>query len=246
MNNFIYTHKSNLLRIKRLLNALLKFDLVKYPTPELDRRIKFLKNNAVSVVLDVGANIGQYGSELRSIGYKGKIISFEPTKDAYIKLSSLSKKDKNWTTLNHSLGEFDGDSEINISKNSVSSSILNSLPQLIESAPNSKYVAKEKISVKKLDTIFRNLQLDNDTIYLKIDTQGYENMVLNGALDSLKKIKIIQIEMSLIQTYESTLSFEQMIEKLTALGFKLISIESGYYDKKTGNLLEVDGVFIKK
>lgn len=81
---------------------------------------------------------------------------------------------------------------------------------------------------------------------MKIDTQGYENMVLNGALDSLKKIKIIQIEMSLIQTYEGTLSFEQMIEKLTALGFKLISIESGYYDKKTGNLLEVDGVFIKK
>ena len=81
---------------------------------------------------------------------------------------------------------------------------------------------------------------------MKIDTQGYENMVLNGGLNSLKKIKLIQVEMALIPTYEDSLSFEQMIEKLTALGFKLISIESGYYDKKTGNLLEVDGVFIKK
>ena len=96
MNNFIYTHKSTLLRIKRFLNAMLKFDVVKYPTPELDRRIKFLKNNAVTLVLDVGANIGQYGSELRSIGYEGQIISFEPTSDAYTKLAALSKKDKKW------------------------------------------------------------------------------------------------------------------------------------------------------
>ncbi len=244
MNNFIYTHKSTLLRIKRFLNAMLKFDVVKYPTPELDRRIKFLKNNAVTLVLDVGANIGQYGSELRSIGYEGQIISFEPTSDAYTKLAALSKKDKKWNAFHYSLGEFDGDSEINISKNSVSSSLLNNLPQLIESAPAAAFVAKEKISVKKLDSIFNDLRTDSDTVYLKIDTQGYENMVLNGALESLKKIKIIQIEMALIPTYEGSLSFEQMIEKLTALQFKLISIESGYYDKKTGNLLEVDGVFI--
>lgn len=246
MNNFIYTHKSTLLRIKRFLNAMLKFDVVKYPTPELDRRIKFLKNNAVTVVLDVGANIGQYGSELRSIGYEGQIISFEPTNDAYKKLVALSKKDKKWETFHYSLGEFDGESEINISKNSVSSSLLNNLPQLIESAPSAAIVAIEKISVKKLDTIFNDLLTDSDTVYLKIDTQGYENMVLNGGLNSLKKIKLIQVEMALIPTYEDSLSFEQMIEKLTALRFKLISIESGYYDKKTGNLLEVDGVFINE
>jgi FkbM family methyltransferase len=160
---------------------------VKYPTPELDRRIKFLKNNAISVVIDVGANIGQYGSELRSIGYEGKIISFEPTNDAFTKLEALSKKDKKWDVFHYSLGEFDGDSEINISKNSVSSSLLNNLPQLIESAPAAAFVAKEKISVKKLDTIFNDLRTDSDAVYLKIDTQGYENMVLNGALNSLKK-----------------------------------------------------------
>ena len=246
MNNFTYAHKSILLRIKRFLNTLLKFDVVKYPTPELDRRIKLIKNNEINVVLDVGANIGQYGSELRSIGYKGKIISFEPTKDAYTKLKALSKRDKKWAPFHYSLGEFDGISEINISKNSVSSSLLNNLPQLIESAPSAAFIAKEKIIVKKLDSIYNELLTDSDKIYLKIDTQGYENMVLNGAFNSLKKIKILQIEMALIPTYEGSISFEQMIEKLTSLHFKLISIESGYYDKKTGNLLEVDGIFINQ
>lgn len=246
MNKLILKNKSILLRIKRFLNRFLGFDIVKYPTPELDRRIKLIKNNNISVVLDVGANIGQYGTELRSIGFGGKIVSFEPTKDAFEKLVKISKGDKNWVVCNFSLGDFDGESEINISKNSVSSSILNSLPQLTESAPEAKFIAKEKILVKKIDTIFDELNLENEKIYLKIDTQGYEDKVINGAQNSLKNVSLIQIEMALVQTYEGSLSFDKMSEKLDSLNFKVTSIESGYYDKKTGNLLEVDGIFINK
>jgi len=246
MNNFIYKNKSWLLKAKFFLNSNLKFDIVKYPTPDLYRRIKLLKNNNISIVLDVGANIGQYGSELRSIGYKGKIISFEPTKEAYEKLSKVAKKDSNWEVHNISLGEFDGWTEINISKNSVSSSILNNLPQLTESAPNAVFINKEKIQVKKLDSIFDSLDIKSQNIYFKIDTQGYENMVLEGAKCSLSFITAIQIEMSLVPTYEGVLSFEQMSEKLKNLKFEIFSIESGYYDKQSGRLLEVDGVFIKK
>ncbi|WP_445456277.1 FkbM family methyltransferase [Flavobacterium sp. HNIBRBA15423] len=233
------------MKTKLFLNSNLKFDIVKFPTPELYRRIKLLKNNNISIVLDVGANIGQYGSELRSIGYKGKIISFEPTEEAYEKLSKVAKKDPNWEVHNISLGEFDGWTEINISKNSVSSSILNNLPQLTESAPNAIFINKEKIQVKKLDSIFDSLNIKNQNIYFKIDTQGYENMVLEGAKYSLSLITAIQIEMSLVPTYEGALSFEQMSEKLKNLNFETFSIESGYYDKQSGRLLEVDGVFIK-
>lgn len=245
MINFIYKHKSFFLKLKRKLNSTLGFEIIKYPTPELDRRIKLLKNNKITVVLDVGANIGQYGTELRSIGYKGRIISFEPTKDAYNKLLKNSKNDKLWEVYNFSLGDFDGDAEINISQNSVSSSILNNLPQLTESAPGAKFVAKEKIEVKKIDSVFDTFSLDKERIYLKIDTQGYENMVIDGAKNSLDKITGIQIEMSLIPTYEGAISFEEMMKKLNSLNFKTTSIESGYYDKRTGNLLEVDGIFFK-
>ena len=78
MNNFIYKNKSLLLKIKRALNNTCGLEILKYPTPELDRRIKLLKNYNIDVIIDVGANIGQYGAELRNIGYEGKIISFEP------------------------------------------------------------------------------------------------------------------------------------------------------------------------
>ena len=246
MNNIIYKNKSFLLKVKRFLNSTFKFDLIKYPNAELDRRIKILNNLNISLVMDVGANIGQYGSELRSIGYKKKIISFEPTSDAFKKLKKISKKDLSWEINNCSLGDFDGETEINISKNSVSSSILTNLPQLIESAPEAKYINKEKIKMKMLDTIFNENQYENESIYLKIDTQGFEEKVLNGALLNLSKIKIIQIEMALVPSYEGTLSFQEMTKKLNKMDFEVFSIESGYYDKKTGRLLEVDGVFINK
>lgn len=245
MNKFIYKNKSFLLKIKHFFNSTFGIEIIKYPTPELDRRIKLLKNYNIDTVLDVGANIGQYGSELRNIGFNGKIISFEPTSDAFKKLEKLAKNDKNWDVYNFSLGDFDGETEINIAKNSVSSSMLESLPQLTLSAPDAKFIDKETITVKKIDTIFNELNLKNKNIYLKIDTQGYENMVINGAKNSLTQIIGIQIEMALIPTYEGAITFEAMIEKLKSFNFNTTSIESGYYDKNTGKLLEVDGVFFK-
>lgn len=245
MNSFIYKNKSSLLRVKRKFNSIFGIELIKYPTAELDRRIKLLNHYKIDVVLDVGANIGQFGSELRNIGFAGKIISFEPTSEAFKKLEKMANNDDLWQINNFSLGEFDGETIINISKNSVSSSILKNLPQLIESAPNAVFTSTENIVVKKLDTIFDELQLDGKNIFLKIDTQGYESMVILGAENSLQKIAGLQVEMALIPTYEKSVPFHDLSQKLVNKGFKITSIESGYYDKITGKLLEVDGVFFR-
>lgn len=243
MNSFIYKNKSWLLKLKRFLNKTLGFDIIKYPTADLIRRQRLLSNENISLVLDVGANIGQYATELRSIGYKGTIYSFEPVSESFNKLKKASKNDPNWQVFNFSLGDFEGETEINISKNSVSSSILNNLPQLTESAPDAVFVTKETIKIKTIDKVFKELNLEGENIYLKIDTQGYESKVIAGAENSLKEIKALQIEMSLIPSYEDVISFENMIKLLEKKNFSVFSIESGYFDTKTGKLLEVDGIF---
>lgn len=245
MNNFIYKNKRFLLAIKRKFNAITGLEIIKYPTPELDRRIKLLQHYNIDVIIDVGANIGQYGSELRNIGYKGRIISFEPTSEAFEKLAKTSKNDTKWEIHHSSLGERDGKTTINISKNSVSSSLLDSLPELTQSAPEASFIKKEEIEIKKLDSIFAALNIENKNIYLKIDTQGYESLVLDGARESLKKISGIQLEMALIPSYEGGITFQEMINKLNSFDFKLATVESGFYDKVTGKLMEVDGVFYK-
>lgn len=245
MNSFIYKNKSSLLKLKRSLNKFFGLEIVKYPTSELERRIKLINNYNIDVIIDIGANIGQYGGEMRSLGFKGEIFSFEPLKEAFEKLAKNASNDSKWNVFNCSIGEKDGETSINVAKNSVSSSILEHLPQLTESAPQAEFVIKEVIQIKKLDSLFESLNIKGKNIYLKIDTQGYEEMVLLGAENSLEFIKGIQIEMSFIPSYDGAMTFDKMKEKLNNLGFLLLALENGFYDKKTGKQLEVDGVFYR-
>lgn len=245
MNSFILKNKSTLLKLKRTFNSLFGIEIIKYPTNELDRRIKLINNYKIDVILDIGANIGQYGGEMRNLGYKGEIISFEPMKKAFYKLQKNSSRDTNWKIYNYSIGEKDGQTTINVSKNSVSSSLLNNLPQLIDSAPEATFIEKEEIEIRKLDSIFESLGLEDKNVFLKIDTQGYEEMVLKGAEKSLQFVKGIQMEMCFVPSYEGAPTFDIMKKKLNDLDFQLLALENGFYDKKTGRQLEIDGVFFK-
>ncbi|MBW4358930.1 FkbM family methyltransferase [Flavobacterium taihuense] len=245
MNKYLYKNKSSLLKLKRAFNSFFKIEITKYPTEQLSRRIALLHYHKIDVILDVGANIGQYGAEMRNIGFEGDIFSFEPMTKAFQLLEKTASKDPKWNVLQFSLGEIDGQTNINISKNSVSSSLLDQLPQLTESAPEAVFLEKEMIQIRKLDTIFETLNINNKKIYLKIDTQGYEEMVLQGAENCLKNIIGIQIEMAFEPSYKGSLTYHEMKSKLKTLGFQLHAIENGFFDKKTGKQLEVDGIFFR-
>ncbi len=56
----------------------------------------FLVNRQVNVVLDVGANVGQFGQALRKRGYHGEIVSVEPIEEVFHRLNELVKRDRNW------------------------------------------------------------------------------------------------------------------------------------------------------
>ena len=209
------------------------------------RRMMLFKANKINKVLDVGANIGQYGKLLREIGYEGKIISFEPLQECYNELVNYIKGDNYWEAYNYALGDFDGTSSINIAGNKDSSSLLEMLPSHIKHRPNSKYIGKEKIEIHKLDSIFNDLFNDNDNLFLKIDAQGYEYLILEGAKESLPAIKGIQLEMSLEELYKGEKLMCEMISYLGNKGFKLMSIEPGAVDNVSGQMFQVDGIFFK-
>lgn len=234
-----------LLRAKRILNRLFWIEISRYPLPHLSRRIKLIHTHQIDTIIDIGANIGQYASEMRNIGFTGQIFSFEPLKEAFQKLQKYSSKDTLWKVFNYSIGERDGKAIINVAKNSVSSSLLQNVPELIESEPDARFIGREEIQMHKLDSIFEWLNLENRNIYLKVDAQGYEEMILLGAQKSLGCIKAIQIEMSLVPSYDGSVTFDEMKHYLNKLGFYLAAIESGFYDKKTGKQLEIDGIFYR-
>lgn len=237
-----------MLLIETINNIIRKFgaEIVRFPKGDLERRVKMINHNKIDLIIDVGANKGEYTSELINLGYKGAVESFEPVREVYAKLVKESKNHNQWNTHNIALGDFDGETEINIAGNINSSSLLNMLPKHEQSAPQSKYVRKEKILVKKLDSIFTTLLKNNSKVFLKIDVQGYEMAMLKGAENSLKNIQGIQIEMSLESLYEGSVLYKEMIKYLEEKGFELYSIENGFADPLSGKLLQCDGIFFKK
>ena len=202
-------------RVKKNIHNIARkagFDIVRYEprTHPLARRKKILSTYQISLVLDVGANVGQYGQQLREIGYKGNIVSFEPLSVAFNELKRRSEQDPVWEVYNFALGDKNETASINIAGNSFSSSILDILPSHIKSAPESAYTGHEEIKVKTLDDIYSDITNGSDKVYLKIDTQGFEENVLMGAEASLKSIDTIQLEMSLIPLYRNGMLFDEM------------------------------------
>lgn len=211
--------------------------------PALARRRKLLEGYKIDIVLDVGANTGQYGKELRAIGYKGRIVSFEPLTSAYKELLKTANSDGSWIALRFALGDAEGKAVLNIAGNSMSSSILDMLPSHAKSAPESQYVGREQVEVRTLDSVFDTICSQEQSILLKIDTQGFEKHVLDGAERSLRFINTIQLEMSLIPLYQGELLFPELSQLLYQKGYRLASIEPVFADRETGQLLQIDGIF---
>ena len=114
----------------------------------------------------------------------------------------------------------------------------------IDNRPISKYIGKEEIVVKRLDSIIHELINPDEEIYFKIDTQGYEKKILDGAEQTLHNIRVIQLEMSLVELYRRSMLIYDMIPYMESKGFFLSSIERVFYDPKSTRLLQVDGIFI--
>ncbi len=235
--------------IKHQLRTLLwktGYDITRFvPTSHpIARRRRFLENYHIDTVLDVGANTGQFASELRrDLGYNNRIISFEPLSSAFKLLQAHAAGDAAWQVCNHALGDTDESREINIAGNSESSSLLQMLPSHLQSAPQSQYVGKEVISIKTLDKIFPSLCASARHVYLKLDTQGFEKNVLIGAMQSLKRIDTVQMELSLVPLYSSQVLFHDMHAFMLELGYTLIALEDGFSDPHSGQVLQADGIF---
>ena len=210
-------------------------------------RKNVLIEKKIEVLFDVGANAGQYAQDARRQGYKGQIISFEPLPDAHKKLIKNSKKDPLWIVHGRiALGSKRGSGIINVSENSYSSSFLNITQKLLSNTPDTRYVKKINVEITTLDSVFNTYVKKSNKVFLKIDTQGFESEVLKGSVKNLLNISGIQLEMSTEPLYQKQKTYEYFLTFLKKYNFRLWSIIPGYWNTKTGQMLQFDGIFIKK
>jgi FkbM family methyltransferase len=205
------------------------------------QRARFVNDAAITVVLDVGAHIGEYASSLRRFGYKGRIESFEPLARAHAELSSHAAGDSLWTCHQLALGDRSGTLTLHVAGNEVSSSALEMLPRHVQGDPESSYVGLEQVRLRTLDEL--GLTGASDRAYLKADVQGFEQRVLAGAGRTLESVRLLELELSLVKLYEAGPLLSEMLEYLEDLHFEPIWFERGFTDAGTGRLLQMDGIF---
>lgn len=215
-------------------------------TGRRDPQVRLLQRYGVDVVLDVGANVGQYAKNLIRRRFGGRIISFEPQPDAYRSLLQNRWGLNSWSSFPFALGSQDTTASMNIAGNSQSSSLHAMLDAHVRSAPDSAYVGQVDVPVKRLDSIAPQCFGPNDRVFLKMDVQGHEHEVIEGAAGCLDRIVGMELELSLVPLYEGQLLWQQAIEAVEAMGFELARMTPGFSDPKSGVMLQADGIFMRR
>jgi FkbM family methyltransferase len=218
--------------------------LVRFPSPADRRRIQLIRNRSISMVIDIGANAGQYAKLLRNLGYRNKILSYEPLPEAFRLLAKAAHSDGLWNVSQTAVGDKAGKITMNIAENSVSSSARQMSSRHLMAAPDSGIVGSISVDCVSLDSIV-SAQLVQPML-VKIDTQGFERNVLASGTGVIRSISLLELEMSFVELYHGQALFRELDSLLTRSGFKLCSIEEGFFDEVSGELLQCDAIYAQE
>lgn len=215
-------------------------------TPEL-QLCKTLEHAGVDLVFDIGANVGQFAQGLHTVGYKGRIVSFEPGAEAHEVLLAAASRDDLWRVhARGAVGDYDGETVLNVAANSVSSSLLPMLNAHRAAAMESTYVGTEKVPLYRIDTVAPQYLTPEHRCFLKIDAQGYEWQVLDGAAETLKRAQGVLCEMALVPLYRGQCLWRELVDRLEDEGMILWAVQPGFTDPRTGRSLQLNAVFLRE
>lgn len=201
----------------------------------------------VRTFLDIGANAGHFGLELRKNGWTGGIASFEPLPGVHQRLQDEARRDKfgNWMVPERmALGGEEGETTINVAENLFSSSLLTVEERSTVVAADSGFLRTEPVSVRRLDSVVDPSW--ERPFAIKVDTQGFEGEVLKGAAETLAASEVVALEMSLVPLYANAAGFAELFATMEAAGFYCIAMLEGFADHARHEVLQVDGVFVRK
>lgn len=185
-----------------------------------------IKEYQVDLILDVGANRGQFAREIRKI-YKGQIVSFEPVAGTFTQLKNAASQDKNWIVFNYALGNESKEQFINVGERDEFSSLLETNEYCGKHfGEKSSKSVKESVHLRRLDDIVNELPFDiySKQILLKMDTQGYDLEVFRGASSIMKNLVALQSEVSQKPIYQGMPRWTESINEYEQSGFRLAGL----------------------
>ncbi len=198
----------------------------------------------IESIIDIGSNEGQFIQAINAVLPGKKIYAFEPIKSVFDKLL-INTKGINVTAFNVGLSDKSTNLEINISQNLESSSVLDMEDVHKRIYPESEYVRKETIKLERLDDIIDVSKIQKN-ILIKIDVQGYENMVISGGGNTISNASAVIIEFAYEPIYKGQWLFDETFRYFTANGFRFIGLANQATNDVIGVPVFGDALFVKE
>ncbi len=213
-----------------------------YKLLEWRRLREILDRLAINLIFDVGAARGQFAVNLRKIGYQGRIVSFEPVPEAFAEVCAIFATDPLWEGHQCALGGRCDEMDFHVAIESTEmSSILR---------PKGDYwqLRKERVSMKTLDSLFDTLigDIKVPRIFLKMDTQGYDVEVIQGAMNSLPRISAIQSELVIQPDYIGAPLYLEALALYQKCGFQPVSLIEAARNPHSGIITEFNCVLVRE
>jgi FkbM family methyltransferase len=222
----------------------LGYDIVWFHPSNL---IQLLSRLQIDCLVDVGANEGQFASRVLAEGWRGPILSFEPGSEAHAKLTQRANAGApKWKVAPQmALGDRSGQTTLRVSNHSESSSLL-PLGDLMRNELGLSLVREEAVRLARLDEIADTLISGAQRLFVKADTQGSEAQIVRGATGVFDRIVGFQLEMSIEPLYEGEPDMTSLIAIMRDYGYQLWNIAPAYHRPSNGQLLQVDGIFVRR
>lgn len=209
-----------------------------------------LKRYRVDLVLDVGANRGQYGRRLRQCGYTGRILSFEPVPEVFAHLADAAAEDDQWDVHQMALGRERAELDMHVLPGSMS--VFSSLlpPSEYGAARYDKRVAAmevRKVPVRRVDEVLDEVLPAGSAprVLLKLDTQGFDLEAFAGLGHRADQVVVLQSEVALLAIYDKMPRLPESLAVYEEAGFDVAGMYPVTREGRTGRVLEFDCLLVR-
>ena len=183
-----------------------------------------------------------FAKKIRSIFPKAWIYSFEPLIESFEKLNKKFENDKRFFSFNIALTNNKGKMVFYENEHTGCSSLLEMGDLHKIAYPDSINMKKIVVPCDMLDNVYDRLEI-NGHILLKIDVQGAEKNVLEGAEKFLSNVEIIFCEINFNELYKGNVLFNELSQYLYDKGFKIEGVENVSQSLIDGSFLQADVYF---
>jgi len=205
----------------------------------------WLRTVGVRTILDIGANTGQFASAAQAAFPQAQIYSFEPLPDCFRQLQANLAQAPRFRAFNVGLGREAGTVTFQRNTFTASSSVRPMAETHKREFPLTQETTNVSVRLERLDDLADQLIL-REPMLVKIDVQGYEDEVLAGGEQTVRRAAVVLTETSFESLYESQPLFDDIYRTLVGWGFGYAGSIDQLCSPRDGRPLQADSLFVRR